>query len=244
MVSRGFAGRDSRHAGGNRRADLCQPVPRDGRRQAKGKRHSQSDDDSSSHCEGTAVARGEHDAATGISHGVLKEVGTLHTQQIALRDSIASAQAASPEGERSAPVAATPDLVAQQAAITAGVTASGRSNCEERRGAFRSDEDRCSRTTGGRTKHVGAQQNARSVAAGRFGNAKGGAQQPGVAARQSEESSMGGEGRHRHDLRAARVAMVYPEATESHSGPARGRGRGGSRGVLVELAGAVCRSAG
>jgi MFS superfamily sulfate permease-like transporter len=51
---------------------------------------------------------------------LLKEVGTLHTQQIALRDSIASAQAAHPEGDTE-PVVPTADLVARQAAITAEV---------------------------------------------------------------------------------------------------------------------------
>jgi MFS superfamily sulfate permease-like transporter len=52
---------------------------------------------------------------------LLQEVGTLHTRQIALRDSIASAQAANPEGENGKPVVATADLIAQQAAITEGV---------------------------------------------------------------------------------------------------------------------------
>jgi MFS superfamily sulfate permease-like transporter len=52
---------------------------------------------------------------------LLQEVGTLHTRQIALRDSIASAQAAGPKSESDKPVAVAADLVAQQAAITAGV---------------------------------------------------------------------------------------------------------------------------
>jgi MFS superfamily sulfate permease-like transporter len=52
---------------------------------------------------------------------LLKEVGTLHTQQIALRDSIASAQAANPESEENKPPTATADLIAQQTAITTGL---------------------------------------------------------------------------------------------------------------------------
>ncbi len=52
---------------------------------------------------------------------LLKEVGTLHTRQIALRDTIASAQAANPESEENKPVTATADLIAQQTAITTGV---------------------------------------------------------------------------------------------------------------------------
>jgi len=52
---------------------------------------------------------------------LLKEVGTLHTQQIAIRDSIASALAAAPEGENAAPVAAPPEFVTQQAALTANL---------------------------------------------------------------------------------------------------------------------------
>src|SRR6188768_2270318 len=42
---------------------------------------------------------------------LLKEVGTLHTRQIALRDSIASAQAANPESEEDNPVTATADFI-------------------------------------------------------------------------------------------------------------------------------------
>lgn len=49
---------------------------------------------------------------------LLKDVGTLHVQQIALRDSIASAIAAAPEGKEAPPVAAPADAAAQQAAIT------------------------------------------------------------------------------------------------------------------------------
>lgn len=49
---------------------------------------------------------------------LLKEVGSLHRQQIALRDSISSALAAAPEGKDAAPVVAPPEFTAQQAAIT------------------------------------------------------------------------------------------------------------------------------
>ncbi len=52
---------------------------------------------------------------------LLKEVGTLHNQQISLRDAIAAAQAADPQAHDNSPVAATPEMIAQQTAITAGV---------------------------------------------------------------------------------------------------------------------------
>jgi len=49
---------------------------------------------------------------------LLKEVGSLHRQQIALRDSIASAIAAAPEGEDAPPIALPADAAVQQSAIT------------------------------------------------------------------------------------------------------------------------------
>lgn len=53
---------------------------------------------------------------------LLQDVGKLHNQQTALRDSIASVQAAlSNKNEEDKPVAATPEFVAQQTAITAGL---------------------------------------------------------------------------------------------------------------------------
>ena len=52
---------------------------------------------------------------------LLKDVGTLHTRQVALRDAIAAAQAAQPEDAAAAPVATSPEFTAQQTAITAGL---------------------------------------------------------------------------------------------------------------------------
>ena len=49
---------------------------------------------------------------------LLQEVGSLHRQQIALRDSISSALAAAPERDDAAPVVAPPEFAEQQAAIT------------------------------------------------------------------------------------------------------------------------------
>ena len=51
---------------------------------------------------------------------LLKDVGTLHIRQVALRDSIAAAQAAQPD-DAAAPLANPPEIVAQQAAITSGL---------------------------------------------------------------------------------------------------------------------------
>jgi MFS superfamily sulfate permease-like transporter len=53
---------------------------------------------------------------------LLQDVGKLHNQQTALRDSIASLQAASSnKDEEDKPVAATPEMIAQQTAITTGL---------------------------------------------------------------------------------------------------------------------------